>query len=248
MCTVSWLRRAGGYELFCNRDERHTRKSAGLPSLRETRGVRFVAPTDGDHGGSWLGVNEAGLTLCLLNAYEGAQPAARDDYRSRGLLLTDLMDCLSVEGVRGRLSGADLGSYRPFTLAALSAREPALLVHWRNSVKTFDEDGDAWVPLTSSSYRAAEVTAARESVFRRMAVGAGAVTPAMLGEFHRSHDAAGGASSVCMHREDAATVSFSRVRVGAGRIELAYEPLSPCARALPVRVDLPPRREALKAR
>jgi uncharacterized protein with NRDE domain len=247
MCTVSWLRRAGGYELFCNRDERHTRSTAAPPSVSETRGVRFVAPTDGDHGGSWIGVNEAGLTLCLLNAYEGAQSPTGDDYRSRGLLLTNLMDCLSVSHVRARLSGADLGRYRPFTLAALSARETALLVHWTNDRKTFDEDGDAWVPLTSSSYRPAEVTAVRESVFRRMAEEASAVTPELLEEFHRSHDAAGGASSVCMHREDAATVSFSRVRVSAEKIEFAYEPLSPCARTRPVRVELPLRREALKA-
>jgi hypothetical protein len=248
MCTVSWLRRAGGYELFCNRDERHTRKAAGPPSLRETRGVRFVAPTDGDCGGSWIGVNEAGLTLCILNRYEGVTSSARDDYRSRGLLLTDLMDCLSVSHARARLSDADLSSYRPFTLAALSAREPALLIHWTNNNITFDEDGDAWAPLTSSSYRPAEVTAARESVFRRMAEGAGAVTPELLEEFHRSHDAAGGASSVCMHREDAATVSFSRVRVSAEKIEFAYEPLSPCARTRPVRVELQMRREALHTR
>lgn len=246
MCTVSWLRRAGGYELFCNRDERHTRSVAAPPSLRETRGVRFVAPADGDFGGSWIGVNEAGLALCVLNRYEGAAPSVREDYRSRGLLLTDLMDCLSVSHARERLSGAGLSGYRPFTLAALSARETALLVHWTNDRKTFDEDGDAWVPLTSSSYRGAEVRAARESVFRRMAGEAGAVTPAMLEEFHRSHDAAGGASSVCMHRREAATVSFSRVKVSAEKVEFAYEPLSPCARTRPARVELPLRREALR--
>ena len=33
MCTVSWLRQAEGYELLCNRDERHTRKPAGGPRI-----------------------------------------------------------------------------------------------------------------------------------------------------------------------------------------------------------------------
>jgi hypothetical protein len=257
MCTVSRLLTPRGYELFCNRDERRTRTAALPPSVRETRGVRFVAPTDGDHGGSWIGVNEAGLTLCLLNHYEAAPFPTRDvatgdvklavDYRSRGLLLTDLMDCLNVSHARARLSGADLSSYRPFTLAVLSAREPALLVHWANNERTFDSAGEASMPLTSSSYRGAEITDARRALFRRMVDEAGAVTPALLEEFHESHEPARGPFSVCMHREDAATVSFSHVRVGDGAAEFTYQPLSPCARSRTVRVELPLRRETLQA-
>jgi hypothetical protein len=257
MCTVSWLLTPRGYELFCNRDERRTRTAARPPSVRETRGVRFVAPTDGDHGGSWIGVNEAGLALSLLNRYEDAPFPTRDvatgdvtpadDYRSRGLLLTDLMDCLNVSHVRARLSGADLSSYRPFTLAVLSAREPALLVHWANNKRTFDGAGEASMPLTSSSHRAAEVTAARRALFRRMVGEEGAVTHELLREFHESHDPARGPFSVCMHREDAATVSFSRVKVCNGAAEFTYQPLSPCARSRPVRVELPLRREPLQA-
>jgi Transport and Golgi organisation 2 len=256
MCTVSWLRTPRGYELFCNRDERHTRKAARPPSVRETRGVRFVAQADGDFGGSWIGVNEAGLALCLLNAYVGAQSPPRDvatggvtpadDYRSRGLLLTDLMDCLNVSHVRARLSGADLSSYQPFTLAVLSSHEPTLLVHWADNRKTFDGTGEASMPLTSSSYRSAEVLDARRSLFRRMVDDGGAVTPELLREFHESHEPARGASSVCMHREDAATVSFSRVKVCDGAAEFTYRPLSPCARSRSVRVGLPLRREALQ--
>lgn len=253
MCTVSWLRTREGYELFFNRDERHTRSRAEPPTLRETRGVRFVAPTDGDCGGSWVGVNEAGLSLCILNRYEDAPESARDtaaraEYRSRGLLLTDLMDCLAVSHVRARLSGADLSRYRPFTLAALSLHEPTLLAHWANGGMTFDGAGDDSMPLTSSSRRGAEVTASRRSLFRRMVREAGALTPALLEEFHETHEPARGPLSVCMHREDAATVSFSRVKARADAAEFSYRPLSPCAHSRHVRVELPLRREALQAR
>jgi len=258
MCTVSWLRTPSGYELFCNRDERHTRTYAAPPSLRETRGVRFVAPTDGDCGGSWIGVNEAGLSLCLLNVYEDARPSTHDttqgdvtradEYRSRGLLLTDLSDCLSVAHVRARLSCADLSCYRPFTLAVLSPHEPTLLVHWANGEMTFDGAGDASMPLTSSSFRGAEVSATRRSLFRRMVRESGALTPALLEEFHETHEPARGPFSVCMHREDAATVSFSRVNVREGVAEFIYKPLSPCAHARAVRVELSLRREVVQAR
>ncbi len=44
MCTVSWTRQDGGYRLFCNRDEKHTRRIALPPAVRERRGVRFIAP------------------------------------------------------------------------------------------------------------------------------------------------------------------------------------------------------------
>jgi hypothetical protein len=140
-----------------------------------------------------------------------------------------------------------MSRYRPFTLAALSTQEPAMLVHWANGRKTFDGAGEASMPLTSSSYRSAEVVAARKSLFRRMTDGAGAVTPELLREFHTSHDPARGAFSVCMHRDDAATVSFSQVKVGDGAVEFSYRPLSPCARSRPARACLPLRREALQA-
>lgn len=253
MCTVSWLRHAGGYELFFNRDERHTRKPATPPVIQEARGVRFIAPLDGDHGGTWLAVNESGVSLCLLNRYEGApslpdEVKTEDDYRSRGLLLMSLMDSLTVAHAHARLSREDLSRYRPFTLAVLSPNEPALLVHWTGGQKTFDGAGDPSMPLTSSSYRGAEVTAARKSLFRRMAEESGAVTPSLLRDFHSSHEPARGVYSVCMHREDAATVSFSHVKVGDETIRFSYQPAPPCDGSRPVVVHLPLRRGVLQAR
>ena len=74
MCTVSWLYHPGGYQLFCNRDEKHHRLPALPPLSCVHRGMQYVAPVDGDAGGTWLAVNEAGLTLCLLNGNTPAPP------------------------------------------------------------------------------------------------------------------------------------------------------------------------------
>ncbi len=77
MCTVSWRAARDGYDLFFNRDELHTRAPELPPALSERDGVRFLAPRDGDHGGTWLAVNEHGLTVCLLNDYANPwRPAA----------------------------------------------------------------------------------------------------------------------------------------------------------------------------
>src|SRR5581483_2262018 len=96
MCTVSWLHTTEGYELFCNRDEQRARAAAWPPRVRERRGVRFIAPIDGASGGAWLGVNQFGLTLCLLNRYDVPPSEPRAEYLSRGWLLLELLDCQSA--------------------------------------------------------------------------------------------------------------------------------------------------------
>ncbi|MEW6210369.1 MAG: NRDE family protein [Acidobacteriota bacterium] len=78
MCTISWLRRDDGFDLMCNRDERHSRKRAFAPAMDRLRGVSFISPKDGDHGGTWIGVNQFGVALCLLNRYE-AEKTCRGD-------------------------------------------------------------------------------------------------------------------------------------------------------------------------
>ena len=85
MCTASWLIEADGYELFCNRDESKMRQPAAPPALRERLSVKFLAPADGDFGGSWISVNEFGLSLCLLNFYPAVTQHASPT--SRGLLV-----------------------------------------------------------------------------------------------------------------------------------------------------------------
>lgn len=240
MCTVSWLRRRDGHELFCNRDERHTRKVASPPAVRASGGVLYVAPADGDHGGSWVGVNEYGLTLCLLNRYDdGWRPAPGFDYRSRGLLLTDLMGCRSGAAVRERLARAGLQLYQPFDLLALCPGEPSLLATWTGRQVSFESEVEPLMPLVSSSFRRAEVAGGRRDLLTRMAADAGGITTDVLLDFHRSHEPEPGPRSVCVHREDAATVSFSRVRVTAHEVELTYRPQSPCSDAAAETVSLP---------
>ena len=233
MCTVSWLRRPGGYELFCNRDERHTRKPARGPRVRERRGVRFIAPADGDHGGSWIGVNQFGLGLCLLNRYAGIAPGDARDFRSRGLLLKSLLDCRSPAQAEARLSRAQLSRYQPFTLLVLSPGEPALIARWGERGRDIEHVADAVMPLVSSAYRPAEVAAARRQLLARMSTAAGRLTPALLHDFHRSHEPERGPYSVCMHRRDAATVSFSHIKVTGRVIEFSYRGQAPCAAGSP---------------
>jgi hypothetical protein len=45
---------------------------------------------------------------------------------------------------------------------------------------------------------------------------------------HRSHGTERGPYSTCMHREDAATVSYTEVTVSRQRADMSYTPGTPC--------------------
>jgi uncharacterized protein with NRDE domain len=228
MCTVTWLREADGYVLFCNRDERHTRRPALGPRASVLRGVSFIAPADGDHGGSWIGVNEFGLTLCLLNRYGDPEPATDQPLISRGLLLTELLDCHDDRELIERLAEFQLNRFRAFTLLVLSRGADAVLTHWTGREFEINTNAEALVPLTSTSLNEPGIAATRRAQYEQLKLAKPKLSIAELQQFHRSHFPERGPYSVCMHREGAATVSLSIVNVRKEQITFSYAPGPPC--------------------
>ena len=241
MCTVSWAATPCGYELLCNRDERRTRKAAHAPTVRTSRGVRFVAPTDAEGGGTWIAANEHGLALCLLNRYSEGESQAAGELKSRGLLLPDLMSLRDPAEVMRAVARKGLSQFRPFSLLALAPGATPAAACWTGQrfLVCDDDDDDSLMPLTSSSFNTAEVVRARRELFQRTAAGSTNGPAEMFTRFHHSHEPEPGPLSVCMHRPDASTVSFSRVKVNAVSVEFDYRPGPPCAGARTVRVSLP---------
>lgn len=237
MCTVSWLRRDDGYTLLCNRDERYTRLPAAGPKLGSVRGVSYVTPVDGDHGGSWIGANQFGLALCLLNRY-GESSVGEKGFVSRGLLLKDLLDSRSVDHVRKRMRQLELEWFRPFTLLALSVNEPEMLFEWTGS--ELGLQAAPKVPLTSSAVKVPDVLRLRRELFAEMVSAKEKPDLHSLQDFHRSHLPERGPASVCMHRDDAATVSLSIVTVKPDEVEFIYQPGPPCE-AAPIETKVLPR-------
>lgn len=226
MCTVSWVHQQGGYHLLCNRDEKRTRGTAFAPRIVERGGVRYIAPVDSDHGGTWLSANEFGVSICLLNGSGGFEPSGHR--RSRGLLLHELAWAPSADECALWLRHLDLGPFAPFSMAILEPGRSAILAQWNGGEITIDPAGDGHMPLTSSSYDAAGVRRARLNEFARRVGTRGSFDPALLYWFHSSHDSAPDAYSTCMHREDAETVSFSWVIVSRNAVRFLYSPGAPC--------------------
>lgn len=224
MCTISWIYDRNGYQLLCNRDEKLTRKSALEPRLAVRNGTRFLAPVDGDFGGTWIATNEFGVSLCLLNGANltGSEIHAAAPKRSRGLLLLDLIPEPSVAAICDQIRETNLSAFAPFTLAALEPSHPVAVLEWDGLKKTlFFEEADRFM-LTSSSFDSEEVRRSRQGEYSRVRDGAG------LPDFHRSHAPARSAYSPCMHRPDAETVSFSWIRVSELEATFYYTPAAPC--------------------
>ncbi len=229
MCTASWLIHPDGYDLLFNRDELRTRPIALPPRRGERSGVRFLAPKDPQGGGTWIAANEAGLCLFLLNRRPDREPRAPQ--ASRGLIVSELIDATDLAAVARRVGDLDLAHYRPFTLGAFAPGEAPRVFAWTGEAL---EEVDAKPPLVSSSV-------GDESLFaeRRATYPSPPQTVRKLLAYQRGHGSGPSAASVCMHREDAQTVSFSRVRVTADRVRLGYSPGSPCERSLLRWLSLP---------
>ena len=94
MCTLTYLLNERGYELFFNRDEQRSRLLAEPPKLNKVnKSHGAIYPIDPQGGGTWIAVNEQGLSLALLNNYQA--PLSNNDNHnksiSRGQLILSLL-------------------------------------------------------------------------------------------------------------------------------------------------------------
>lgn len=235
MCTVSWRHDDDGYELFFNRDELRARERGLPPRMFERSGVRMAAPVDATAGGTWLTVNEHGVTVCLLNRYPRQQGEDDRSYESRGNLVMELAPSATEASVLERLASLDVTVYRPFTLVVLAPGPGARMAWWDGWRLTVASD-PARQPLSSSSYDPDSIDLWRRQEWAAMeeqaAVHGNQGTAAAHTAFHRSHQPARGPYSPCMHRADARTVSFCHVRVTGDAVSLAYADGPPCRSAL----------------
>lgn len=222
MCTVSWRIQRDGYLLLFNRDELKTRKPAREPVEGVRSGVRFIAPVDGNKGGTWILVNEFGLTLGLLNHYPEGGLDPSGDQPSRGGLILACAAFERTDQVVARMESLDLARYPPFRLLGLDLRGIVFLT-WDGHDLQAAVDGELKPPLTSSSYRAAEVSAYRMEQFRRLGP-ADWTTDDALEACHRRHDPSMPAHSVMMFRSDACTHSLCRIDVVRTKARFRYEP------------------------
>jgi len=236
MCTMSWFKTEEGYELFFNRDEQKKRRRAILPEVYTDAAVQVISPTDADAGGTWISVNEFGLSFCLLNHYEKEQLIPHTDWVSRGEIIRTLARFTDLDSVVRAFSDIDLSKFKPFRLFVLSAEGKSYFYTW-DAVELVVEQ-DIITPRSSSSFEPEKVRTARKVLFKTMGLHESTVREEYL-NYHRSHSPSKSPYSVCMHREDASTVSLSHIVVNQQNVSFSYADGSPCEAALdiPLKID-----------
>ncbi len=232
MCTLTWHDEPGGYQMFFNRDERRERKPAIPPSVQRRGDTRFIAPLDGDFGGTWIAVNEFGLSVCLLNGFPATDLSAltnRHDYTSRGHLTLTVIESPSAHRAAATLRELDLERFRPFVLVAFEPGDGGVLARWSGNSLDLASGRPPLQPIVSSSFFTEEVRRNRLAVFRELQRECADSSPVELHlAFHRSHRPTAGPHSPCLHRPDASTVSFGRTQVDEAHVRFHYTAGSPC--------------------
>ncbi len=212
MCTVTFWPRRRGFLLGMNRDEQRTRIS-GLPPERFAVGARRGVNPREPGGGTWISVNDLGIGFALLNWYAVAAVAAAPAV-SRGGIVLAVRDADSSAEVVRRLGRLPWPRLNPCRLLGIFPGERQVR-EWRWDLHGLTVVTHPWQPAQwqSSGHREAEAQRIRGAEFQRRRADADAGSVGWLRRLHASHAPASGAFSVCMHRDDAATVSYTELEV-----------------------------------
>ena len=209
------------WRLVCNRDELTTRPLALPPAITRAGSRLAIMPVDPASGGTWIGVNDAGLVCSLLNVYNGSTVTRAPV--SRGTIIPPLLRYADVDSALMWASQLDPGHFQPFRLLIVDGRE---LVECRSDGHVLHQRRqplhDA-VIRTSSGLGDRLVARPRAALFRQFLA---ATSDKVAAEdlFHLHQWRGREEVSVRMRRSDARTVSHTVVEVREHTVSLAYRP------------------------
>src|SRR5688572_11188489 len=230
MCTVTFIARRNGYALGMNRDEKLARVAALPPRQRQIDGRPVLFPSE-PSGGTWIGVNDVGVTLALINWYSIAKRVDASPI-SRGNIVRSALSAGSPTAVVEALAGLPLGRMNPFRLLGFFASDQTV-VEWRWDLKSVDQLHHVWKTniWASSGYDEPGAQQTRVKTFGEALRQRSSGNLDWLRRLHRAHALQPGPHSICMHRNGAATVSYTEVSVSRRTATMHYQAGPPCCRS-----------------
>src|ERR1051326_3394547 len=225
MGTLTFIPKPQGYLLGMNRDERLTREPA-LPPVAVESELPAVYPRESD-GGTWIGSNAAGISFALLNQNPG--PHAPPKQRSRGEIIPALLASSRFPEAMRSFQHIDLRGLLPFMLVGIFPAEQIISqCQWDgNELKFLRIGWDVrhWFSSGVSHEMARKVRGSTcYEAWRRRDAG----SAEWLRGLHASHSPVRGSFSICVHRPDAATVSYTEVALTGGKLTMRYHAGHPC--------------------
>jgi hypothetical protein len=224
MCTITIIPMPkGGYRLARNRDEQRNQPVATRSQIHSCKGLQVIHPTDPVNDGTWIAVNEAGLTLSVMGVYHDettVEKAAKLHFHD---VITHLLHTGSAEEAV-RLAKKDLRftKYAPFQLIAVDTGGVRSLV-WdgvERDMPVTKHTINRSPIFTCSTLGDSVVREARENLFGAML--RKSPNPQKQDSFHSHQWPSQPGISVCMERDDARTVSYTIVNVLSDSIAMLY--------------------------
>jgi uncharacterized protein with NRDE domain len=221
-----------------NRDEHYDRPSAA-PYLADGE-PKILAGRDLRAGGTWLGVNENGLLVGILNRRANGDPFPAANLRSRGLLCMDSLAHDSAIAAAAFIQSHD-SSYSPFTVVCADQRDAFVAYNQDGSIQSHRLDAGVYVFSSAADGDIGSPKAERaQEKFAHALEGFGAdgaQSSAWLAPLQKvlaDHELSDGSkdpgNAICVHRETTGTVSSSVVVYSAShrRFEMFYCAGAPC--------------------
>jgi hypothetical protein len=230
MCTLSFMPRSNGFYLAMNRDEQRTRAKALPPAVHRCGNHRALYPSE-PSGGTWIGINDVGIALALINWYSKPQLKAAPAF-SRGAIIPRILTADLSGSAEGLIRELPMERLNPFRLIMICLKEQTVREFQSDSV-TLLEIPHSWETnhWFSSGLEEPQVEIIRARTCAKMIRDSATdspQTPKILRNLHRSHAPEKGPYSICMHREDACTVSFTEMIVNNSKAAMSYHDGAPC--------------------
>lgn len=232
MCTLILLHRpAPGVRLAvaANRDEYLDRPACG-PALDVRGRLPVLAPRDLRAGGTWLGLNGAGVFAALTNRPNPAPDLAR---RSRGLLVLDALAARSAARAADALARLPAGAYNPFNLVVADGERAFVAVYEAGVRVTELAPGAHVVANADPDDRSVAKVDRLLGEAERIAEGPPETWLDALAAVCRGHEGGAPLGAACVHHGPYGTRSSTLLRVdhGRGRGELRFSDGPPCRTA-----------------
>ncbi len=235
MCTLIVLHRCFSQAplvLAANRDE-YLDRAAERPTLRQSGDRTVLAPRDLQAGGTWLGLNDAGLFAALTNRPCKAPDAS---FRSRGLVVFEALAEASAPDVITALGTLPERAYNPFNFF-VSDGDAAFAATYQGKLRvTRLAPGPHVIGNADPDDRSVPKIARLLARAERIAEGEADEALDALAEVCRAHEGdgeRGPLDDTCIHAGGYGTRSSTLIRLGPdpSRNEFRHAEGAPCQTA-----------------
>jgi hypothetical protein len=195
--------------------------------MKVVKDRRVICPSE-TGGGTWIALNDRGVSFALINWYS---VPARVEYSpiSRGEVVKATCAADNPRATEKIVSGLPLERTNPFRLVAIF---PGLgqITEYRWDLQKLEINQCAWQPQQwiSSGFDEPAAQRERSRAFQQALEQESAGSLRWLRLLHRSHAPETGPFSTCMHRSDAATVSYTEAVVLPGEGKMCHCLGAPC--------------------